>query len=133
MALQVGQHLQSQFPGLEVELSNYPPPPLKLYAANAVRGCQLAAAALLLGGERAFALLGFAQPPAWYADVSRNRIGALGAVFIVGNVLTNGLVSTGAFEISYGQRLLFSKLAENRLPSQEELIHAVSGALHSGG
>lgn len=106
MALQASQHLQLQFPGLEVELSNYPAPPLKLHAAKAVTVCQMAALAAVLGGERIFPLLGLAQPPAWYAAVSRNRVGAAAGAFIVGNAVNNALVSTGAFEISYGGRLV---------------------------
>lgn len=49
----------------------------------------------------------------------------LSASWFIGNVLNNALMSTGAFEIYYDGRLVFSKLAEGRLPTREELFGGI--------
>lgn len=38
-------------------------------------------------------------------------------IFFVGNMLYGGLIQTGAFEIYLNEKLIFSKIATGRLPS----------------
>ena len=58
--------------------------------------------------------------------------------WFVGNALTNALTATHAFEIYADGELVFSKLANGRLPSMEEFFNGLSSALkkspvtHSG-
>eukprot|EP00897_Mesotaenium_endlicherianum_P001620 jgi/Mesen1/1486/ME000132S00430 len=121
--------LQSHFPGLEVQLSNYPAPVYKVFLSKIVGGCQMAALTLVFAGERILPHVGFPELPAWYLRVRDNRMGAAAATWIVGNVANNALISTGAFEVSFAGELLFSKLEQQRLPTQEEMIGLVHAAI----
>lgn len=48
--------------------------------------------------------------------------------FFLGNAVENGLLSTGAFEISLGTDKLWSKLETGRIPSQHEFLQMLSQA-----
>lgn len=48
---------------------------------------------------------------------------------LVGNMIISALTSTGAFEVLYGEQVVFSKLAQGRMPGVEELLGAVAQAM----
>ncbi len=91
----------------EVIGSTYPVAPLRGAAAQLMGVAQIAAGAGVLFGERLFEAAGLPAPPAWYVThVASNRFGAGIAVWLGGNLLTNQLLATGAFEVYHDGALV---------------------------
>lgn len=56
----------------------------------------------------------------------------MGAWF-VGNTLNNALTSTGAFEVLFDGKVVFSKLALGRMPSSmDEIMRGITKAMQDG-
>eukprot|EP00271_Cylindrocystis_brebissonii_P007876 TRINITY_DN21777_c0_g1_i1.p2 TRINITY_DN21777_c0_g1~~TRINITY_DN21777_c0_g1_i1.p2 ORF type:complete len:112 (-),score=20.25 TRINITY_DN21777_c0_g1_i1:1102-1437(-) len=94
---------------------------------------QLAGFALTFAGDSILPAIGFPVLPAWYLNLRQNKIGTAAGIWIMGNMAHNALLSTGAFEVSYRGKMVFSKLAEGHLPSMEELIHRVAASMEALG
>jgi len=82
------------------------------------------------------------QPPNLYLQARENKPFSAFLVFMIGNQVSGGLCTTGAFEITYGhlaerciqgnrvvcadlvgeETMVFSKLSEHRFPELSELI-----------
>jgi len=122
--------LQQYLPNVEVTLAPYPPPPLNAFLSKVLGASQLGALALVFGGNQILPVLGVRQPyPQWYQSMTQNKLGSAFAVWVLGNVGHNMLLSTGAFEVSYDGREVFSKLSSKRMPSQEELLSLIRSAV----
>ncbi|KAI3474746.1 hypothetical protein Pfo_029931 [Paulownia fortunei] len=67
--------LESQFPGINVVLANYPPPLPKRMLSKLVPIVQFGVIGIIVGGEQIFPRLGFAAPPQWYYSMRANRFG----------------------------------------------------------
>eukprot|EP00249_Psilotum_nudum_P036160 c6463_g1_i1 orf=315-995(-) len=128
-AIQVQNMLINSFPGIEVMLSNYPPPLAKQILIKLVPLIQFGGIGLAFWGEHIFPRLGYTSPPSWYNTLRQNRFGTAATCWLVGNILQNSLQSTGAFEVSLNGDLLFSKLKDNRFPEEFELRDLVASAL----
>ncbi|PAA70522.1 hypothetical protein BOX15_Mlig015068g1 [Macrostomum lignano] len=50
-------------------------------------------------------------------------------LFFVGNAIEGQLISTGAFEVSYNDMVIWSKLENGRVPSPSELINIIDSQL----
>ena len=57
------------------------------------------------------------------------QMAVLFGAWFVGNTIRNGLVSTGAFEISYGGTQVWSKLDTGAMPSLGELVARIGEAM----
>uniref|UniRef100_A0A7S2TTQ7 Selenoprotein T n=1 Tax=Lotharella oceanica TaxID=641309 RepID=A0A7S2TTQ7_9EUKA len=77
--------------------------------------------ALAAAGDSVFGSLGI-TPPSFYPALKENRWTAGIAAWIVGNIVSANLLNTGAFEIKYGDRVVFSKLQQGRMPSVKEVL-----------
>eukprot|EP01136_Pigoraptor_vietnamica_P027384 Opistho-1_new@83613 len=112
---------------------NYPPHPTNVLLSRLVTVFQFAFIILLVAGDYIFPRLGMA-PPAFYVYLSERKMMAVALTFFLGNQISGGLLSTGAFEISLDGHTIFSKLAENRVPSIEEVAERImtSGAVSVG-
>mmetsp|Transcript_143621 Transcript_143621/g.357975 ORF Transcript_143621/g.357975 Transcript_143621/m.357975 type:complete len:135 (+) Transcript_143621:333-737(+) len=108
---------------LQVEGTEYPPPPAKKMAAQIVFYIQLAIFAFIICGE---GLCSAAKipVPAFYTQLKENKMAAFMMVWLVGNMIQGSLLSTGAFEIYHGEKLIWSSLKENRLPDMGDVIRA---------
>jgi selT/selW/selH-like putative selenoprotein len=67
--------------------------------------------------------------PHWYRQVAQNRIGYLMLAFFVGNMISNSLKQTGAFEVYYDGRLIWSKLQSGRVPDLGSILRALVQAI----
>ena len=76
---------------------------------------------LLVAGDWVFQTLGIVPPPIYYR-AKENKIMAFILVFFVSNYISNALTNTGAFEVAYGGKQVFSKLAKRRLPAVVEIV-----------
>lgn len=66
-----------------------------------------------------------------YLKAKENKMAYLLGLWIFGNSLSQMLVNTGAFEISYNGKLLYSSIEMKRLPSYDELVSAIQSELSS--
>ncbi|KAL1545478.1 selT-like protein [Salvia divinorum] len=118
--------LESQFPGINVVLANYPPPLPKRLLSKVVPVVQFGVIGIIMGGEHIFPRLGLAAPPQWYYSMRANRFGSMASTWLLGNFLQSFLQNSGAFEVYCNGELAFSKLKENRFPGEIELKELVA-------
>ncbi|KAG6427659.1 hypothetical protein SASPL_111905 [Salvia splendens] len=118
--------LESQFPGINVVLGNYPPPLPKRMLSKVVPVIQFGVIGIIMGGEHIFPRLGFTAPPQWYYSMRANRFGSMASTWLLGNFLQSFLQNSGAFEVYCNGELAFSKLKENRFPGEIELKELVT-------
>ncbi|CAN1276833.1 SelT-like protein [Linum perenne] len=128
-AVNMKKMLENEFPGLEVILSNYPPPLPKRLLGKVVPVFQFGMIGLIMGGEQIFPRLGFATPPAWYYSLRANRFGSIASAWLFGNFAQSFLQSSGAFEVYCNGEMVFSKLREHRFPGEIELRDIVGKKL----
>lgn len=74
--------------------------------SKALGFAQMAALAVIFFGDKILPALGIHQPPDIYRKIVENKFGWAMGVWFVGNMLHNGLTSTGAFEIYYDGHLV---------------------------
>ena len=65
---------------------------------------------MVLLGDRIFDAMGIPMPPWYQANINDNKIVVLFGAFFVLNGLINSCMSTGAFEITLDDTLIWSKL-----------------------
>ncbi|KAL8039133.1 hypothetical protein ABFS82_10G015100 [Erythranthe guttata] len=123
--------LESQFPGINVALANYPPTLPKRMLSKLVPVLQFGVIGIIVGGEQIFPRLGFAAPPQWYYSMRANRFGSMASTWLLGNFLQSFLQSSGAFEVYCNGEPVFSKLKENRFPGEIELKELVARRISS--
>lgn len=108
---------------IEVRGAEYPPPPGKKMAAQAVFYLQLALFALMFFGDKIFEALKV-PPPSFYMQLKENKFAVFMMIWLVGNMIQGNLLSTSAFEIYHGDKLIWSSLKEGRLPNMGDIIQA---------
>eukprot|EP01018_Ginkgo_biloba_P007941 Gb_36844 [translate_table: standard] len=128
-ALTMKKMLESAFPGIDVVLSNYPPPLPKRMISKLVPGLQIGSVVLVVAGDHIFPRLGFTAPPPWYYSLKQKRFAVVATTWLLGNALQSFLQSTGAFEVQCNGDLVFSRLRENRFPGEYELKELISRSL----
>eukprot|EP00882_Tetradesmus_deserticola_P002320 GHRQ01002477.1.p1 GENE.GHRQ01002477.1~~GHRQ01002477.1.p1 ORF type:complete len:140 (+),score=54.14 GHRQ01002477.1:255-674(+) len=128
--MQAKQLLQQRFSGMEVVGSTYPVPATKQALAQGLGLAQMVGFGFVIFGDKLFQFMGYAAPPELYVQhVAGNRVGVGVGIWFLGNFLQNQLLSTGAFEVFYDGTLVFSKLAQGRMPVVEELLSAVESLM----
>ncbi|KAJ0020248.1 hypothetical protein Pint_32529 [Pistacia integerrima] len=124
-AVTMKKMLETQFPGIDVVLENYPPPMPKRLLAKVVPAVQFGVIGIIMAGEQIFPMMGIMTPPPWYYSLRANRFGSIASTWLLGNFLQSFLQSSGAFEVYYNDELVFSKLKEGRFPGEIELKELV--------
>ncbi|EOY33698.1 SELT-like protein precursor [Theobroma cacao] len=128
-AVTMKKMLETQFPGIDVILANYPPPLPKRLLSKVVPVFQFGVIGIIMAGEHIFPMIGIMTPPPWYYSLRANRFGSIASAWLLGNVLQSFLQSSGAFEVYCNDELVFSKLGEGRFPGEIELKDLVSKTL----
>lgn len=108
---------------LEVRGSPYPPPLMNQYLSNAAFALQLAAFAMLFGGDAICTAMKVPKPE-FLSAMQENRMMAGMGIWLVGSMLSAQLLNTGAFEIQHGDKLVWSSLETKRLPTMVDLKRA---------
>ncbi|GAB9465665.1 hypothetical protein Gpo141_00003064 [Globisporangium polare] len=118
--LEFKTYLEERYPHLadRVYGENYEVDPMKKLLARALGYLQIVAMVLMVAGEYIFRALGL--DTALLQKALDNRIGCFAVILLTGWI-SQGLVSTGAFEVTFNDELLFSKLEVGRWPTLEEL------------
>ncbi|OWM66691.1 selT-like protein [Punica granatum] len=130
-AVNIKKMLETQFPGIDVVLANYPPPFPKRVLSKLVPVVQMGVFAIIMAGDHIFPMIGFAVPPPWYYSLRANRFGTIASTWLLGNVVQSFLQSSGAFEVYCNDELVFSKLKEGRFPGEIELKDLIGRKLAS--
>ncbi|XP_042506773.1 selT-like protein [Macadamia integrifolia] len=121
--------LETSIPGIDVILANHPPTLPKRLLSKVVPVVQVGVVGIVVAGEQIFPRLGFMTPPPWYFSLRANRFGTFASTWLLGNFVQNFLQSSGAFEVYCNGELVFSKLKEQRFPSEFELRELVDQKL----
>ncbi len=111
--------------------TTYPVPANKALLVQGVFVLQMSTIALMLAGDHILPALGVA-PPALYLKAKESKMMTCVLAWTLGNMVSQQLVSTGAFEVYVGKTLVFSKLDSNRLPSLPELVQNIRAVLEGG-
>ncbi|KAE8693053.1 SelT-like protein [Hibiscus syriacus] len=128
-AVTMKKMLETQFPGIDVILDNYPPPLPKRLLSKVVPVFQFGVIGIVMAGEQIFPMIGIMTPPPWYYSLRGNRFGSIATAWLLGNVMQSFLQSSGAFEVYCNGELVFSKLKEGRFPGEIELKDLVGKTL----
>ncbi|KAK8598575.1 hypothetical protein V6N13_094541 [Hibiscus sabdariffa] len=128
-AVTMKKMLETQFPGIDVILENYPPPLPKRLLSKVVPVFQFGVIGIVMAGEQIFPMIGIMTPPPWYYSLRANRFGSIATAWLLGNVMQSFLQSSGAFEVYCNGELVFSKLKEGRFPGEIELKDLVGKTL----
>ncbi|XP_020233450.1 selT-like protein [Cajanus cajan] len=127
-AVAVKNMLESEFPGINVALANYPPPLPKRILSKVVPVVQTGVIVAIVAGDQIFPRLGMTPPP-WYFSLRANKFRSIASTWLLTNFLQSFLQSSGAFEVYCNGELVFSKLKENRFPGEIELRELVGRRL----
>ncbi|CAL4894009.1 unnamed protein product [Urochloa decumbens] len=127
-AMTMKRMLETSFPGIHVILLNYPPPFPKRVLSKVIPIVQVGAVATIMAGDQIFPRLGMVPPP-WYYSLRANRFGTMATIWLFGNFAQSFLQSSGAFEVYCNGELVFSKLTEQRFPSEFELRDLIGSRL----
>jgi len=121
---QFASAIQEKFPDLVVRGMNYPPPPVRAYSAQGLSFLKLALIVCIAVGQNPFVWMNMTTPNVFYWAMN-NKIFACMMLFFIGNAIESQLVSTGAFEISFNDVPVWSKLETGRIPSGPEMFEII--------
>lgn len=116
--------IQQKYPELAIEGDNYPPPPVRQYGAHFLSYLKLALIVLLISGQNPFTMLGL-ETPGVVNWALQNKMYACMMLFFVSNAVEGQLISTGAFEVSFNDVPVWSKLDTGRVPSPQEIFQII--------
>jgi thioredoxin reductase-like selenoprotein T len=117
------RYLESEFPGLNVDGDNYPPPPLIELLMKVLQGIQLMAMGLIIFGDGLWTnILRFRAVPSFYVKVKEYSFQMGVLVFFILPQMLNKYIITGAFEMILDGVTVYSKLATGRMPHAEDLL-----------
>ncbi|XP_064394251.1 selenoprotein T2-like [Halichondria panicea] len=109
-----------------MEGGTYPPPRVNELLSSGLFIVRMAVVLLLLAGPGVLQSIGIQNPPWIYTWAHENKMTTFLVIFIIGGQIENQLLSTGAFEVSLNDELVWSKLETGRLPSLMELKELIS-------
>jgi len=115
-------YLINKYPQLErsVRGENYPVAyPLQLLATVAGLMQTFSMIFVFFGG-RIFSSMGM-EEPAWYNSVTQNKMAVIGSTMLL-NSLVQSSVQSGAFEIFYNGKTVYSKLETGKMPTIDMIV-----------
>nr|CAG4652170.1 EOG090X0DP2 [Triops cancriformis] len=120
--------LHEKYPDLLLEGENYPPPAFRQHFAQLLGIGKLLLIACVLGGMNPFQWFG-ANTPDFWNWATQNKLYACMMTFFLSNFLESQLLSTGAFEITFNDVPMWSKLQTGRVPQPPELFQMLDSQL----
>ncbi|TNM98257.1 hypothetical protein fugu_014503 [Takifugu bimaculatus] len=122
------QALYQRYPDIRIEGENYLPMPLYRHVASFLSMFKLVVIGLIIVGKDPFALFGMQAPGIWEWGQG-NKVYACMMVFFLSNMIENQLMSTGAFEITFNDVPVWSKLESGHLPSMQQLVQILDNEM----
>jgi len=83
----------------------------------------------LLSSTNPFEMAG-QDTPAAFSWAMENKVYACFMLFFIGNAIETQLTSTGAFEISIGDKTIWSKIQSGRVPRVDELLQIIDSNIN---
>jgi len=102
----------------------YPPPPFRAYSAQGMSVVKLVTIGLVVSGVNPFARFGL-ETPSMFTWALENKVYSSMMIFFLANVIEGQLISTGAFEITFNDVPVWSKIDTGRVPSPQEMFQIV--------
>uniref|UniRef100_A0A3Q3DAW5 Selenoprotein T n=1 Tax=Hippocampus comes TaxID=109280 RepID=A0A3Q3DAW5_HIPCM len=122
------QALYQRYPDIRIEGENYLPIPAYRHFASFLSVFKLLVIGMIIIGKDPFALFGVQAPGIWEWGQG-NKIYACMMVFFLSNMIENQLMSTGAFEITFNDVPVWSKLESGHLPSMQQLVQILDNEM----
>ena len=122
-------YLINKYPQLErsVRGENYPVAyPLQILATT-VGLLQTFSMVFVFFGDKIFSSMGMQQPPSWYESITKNKLAFIGSTMLLNSLVQNS-VQSGAFEIFYNGKPVYSKLESGKMPTIDQIINGLEGA-----
>lgn len=116
--------LREKYPNISILGDNYPPPDWKLYLAHILGGAKLVIIVAVIANINLWEWIG-QETPSWWTWFLSNKIYACMMIFFLSNAIEGQLISTGAFEISFNDVPVWSKLETGRIPQPPELFQII--------
>mgnify|MGYP001810089158 CR=1 FL=1 len=119
----VKRFVEHKFPSVKVSGGLYPPPFHAQIFATIMGYLWTVGIVLIIGGEQIFKALGIPEPE-FVLWISRNKGNSFLTLFVL-NTMANSMLATGAFELYLDEVPVFSKLTFGRVPTAEDILHAL--------
>lgn len=120
--------IQQKYPDLVIQGDVYPPTTVRAYIAQALNIAKLIFILLLISGQNPFPWFQL-ETPQLYTWAMENKIYACLILFFVTNAVESQLISTGAFEVSFNDVPVWSKLETGRIPSPQEIFQIIDNQM----
>uniref|UniRef100_A0A8R1E3B7 SelT-like protein n=1 Tax=Caenorhabditis japonica TaxID=281687 RepID=A0A8R1E3B7_CAEJA len=125
---QFSQFAKDKYPNMAIEGANFAPVLWKAYVAQAISFAKMALLVIVLTGSNPFERFGFGYPGV-LQHAHGNKMSSCMLVFMLGNLVEQSLISTGAFEIYLGNDQIWSKIESGRVPSPQEFMQLIDAQL----
>jgi selT/selW/selH-like putative selenoprotein len=118
--------VRTKYPHFRGKISGdvYPPAFHAVVLANIASSLWMGGLIAVFGGSAICQAIGVPEPQL-LRSIQGNKMMFLGGLFVLNN-MANGMLATGAFEVYFGDELVFSKLTSNRFPSAQDIIQQFS-------
>lgn len=118
---QYSEIVRTHCPHISVVGEPYPPSKFKVSLSRILTILKYTLIVIICLDLNPFSFLNISTP-LFYSWAIKNKIHACMMLFFLPNLLQSYLMTTGAFEISVDDALIWSKLQTGRLPSNDEFI-----------
>lgn len=121
---QYAQLLHERFPALDIQGDNYPPPSGRAAVAQFLSIFKLFVIVMIVSGQNPFPHLNM-ETPSLFNWATENKIYACLMVFFISNAIEGQMISTGAFEVTFNDVPVWSKLETGRIPQPNEMFQII--------
>lgn len=121
---QYSSALHQRYPGITIEGDNYPPTILKYYLAQFLSSAKIIFILCIISNTNPFPWFGM-ETPSIVTSAFENKVYACLMLFFVANAIEGQLISTGAFEITFNDEPVWSKLETGRIPQPNEIVQII--------
>ena len=124
--MQIENFIRSEYPEFDMQNisgSTYPPSPTAERIAAITNTIWLLGIFLLFGGSYIFKILNIPEPKILLM-MKENQVASFVVLFMMNSIGASQL-STGAFEISVNDVVVFSKLQQGRLPNLTDIVNGL--------
>ncbi|XP_078523336.1 thioredoxin reductase-like selenoprotein T [Lissotriton helveticus] len=120
--------ISQRYPDIRIEGENYLPLPVYRHIASFLSVFKIILIGLIVVGKDPFVLFGIQAPGLWIWG-QENKVYACMMVFFLSNMIENQCMSTGAFEVTFNDVPVWSKLESGQLPSLQQLVQILDNEM----
>lgn len=121
--------IQQKYPELIIQGDIYPPATVNTYLAHALSIAKMIFIIFIVSGQNPFTWLQV-ETPSVYTWALENKMYACLFLFFISNAVEGQLLSTGAFEVSFNDVPVWSKLETGRIPSPQEIFQIIENHMN---